>query len=150
MLLERHCENTCVWGKVRGWQVARPHCRRFGSAARPYWASGTGLALEGSQQRCCTLGTGGLLSPEVCLTLTALSSSLSHTHTHTHTHSCWRCACNLFLWMPVEQKSCHDPGSSFVCQELEVTLQISICKSVFLTGIEFSLWHDLNTKVKTL
>ncbi len=69
----------------------------------------------------------------------SLSHSLTHTHTHTHTDTdtCWRCACNLFLWMPVEQKSCHDPGSSFVCQELEVMLQISICKNVFLTGIVY-------------
>lgn len=75
---------------------------------------------------------------------------LSQALSHTHTHSCWQCTCNLFLWMPVKQKSCHDPGSSFVCQELEVMLQISICKNVFLTGTEFSQWHDLNTKAKTL
>lgn len=141
-VLERHCENTCVWGKVRGWQVARPHCGRFGSAARPHWASGTGLALEGTQQRCCTLGTGGLLSPEVCLTLTALSSSL----THTHTHSCWRCACNLFYECQLNRSHVTTLASSFVCQKLEVTLQISIRKNVFLTVTEFSWWHDLNTK----
>lgn len=68
----------CVCGKVKVWQVERPHPRLFGTVPLSHCAHGTSLPLEAFQERASTLGTGGLPTPRAHLPLTSLFSTLPH------------------------------------------------------------------------